>query len=152
MSAVIGKSTNRKTKLKKKSKALVAYRTAVKTNNTMLVGRPNIFKRAAKGIKKVGKKIKKIVKKPLVKKVGKKPGMLRRAVSKVGGAIKRTARTVKKGIKKVGNKVKKVAKKVVKKVGRGIRKIGGKIKKKAKKGYLRNSPDVIDGLITAQEI
>lgn len=133
MSAVIGKSTNRKTKLKKKSKALVAYRTAVKTNNTMLVGRPNIFKRAAKGIKKVGKKIKKIVKKPLVKKVGKKPGMLRRAVSKVGGAIKRTARTVKKGIKKVGNKVKKVAKKVVKKVGRGIRKIGGKIKKKAKK-------------------
>ena len=26
------------------------------------------------------------------------------------------------------------------------------IKKKAKKGYLRNSPDVIDGLITAQEI
>ena len=25
------------------------------------------------------------------------------------------------------------------------------IKKKAKKGYLRNSPDVIDGLITAQE-
>ena len=83
MSAVIGKSTNRKTKLKKKSKALVAYRTAVKTNNTMLVGRPNIFKRAAKGIKKVAKKIKKIVKKPLVKKVGKKPGMLRRAVSKV---------------------------------------------------------------------
>ena len=33
-----------------------------------------------------------------------------------------------------------------------LKSIGRTIKKKAKKGYLRNSPDVIDGLITAQEI
>ena len=146
-SMITGKSRNRKTKLKKKSKALVAYQTASKTNSTLLVGRPNIFRRAAKGIKKVGKKIakgtkkigkkiqklgktivkgtkkmKKIVKKPLKKKMVKKPSLLRRAVSKVGGAIKRTARKVKEGIKKVAHKV-----------GRKIKKIGGDIKKKAHK-------------------
>lgn len=159
MSMITGKSTSRKNKLKKKSTSLVSlvtYKAQSKTNSTLLVAKPNLFKKLGKGIKKVGKRIKKKtkkigkkivkgakkarktvkkrikkIKKP-IKKIAKK-SLLGRAVHRVGGAIKRTARKVKKGIKKVGKKIKNIGRKIKKKAHKVVKRIKKKVSKKKKK-------------------